>query len=91
MRKLAALVNGLPVTARLHFPETGGWGTTEHLLALIADRVEDSRHSTLAASPLKFKYVEPRRVRRPGDPEPEKHGVSIRQFFAMQNGGGAGG
>lgn len=84
MRRLLALVHGLGPTSRTWKPETGGWGTAEHLLAVIADRVEDTRMATYAASQLTFKQPEPRHVPRPNEDPPKKRGLSMRDFFAMQ-------
>lgn len=87
MRRLVALVRGLPQSARWSFAENHGWGEAEHLLAGIADRIEMNRHAVVAASPLTFEPFEPTRIRRPGETAAPMRGITPREFFAMQTGG----
>lgn len=81
MRWLLARVNGLGPHARAWHDETGGWGDLEHLVALLGDRIEDLRHTIVAASPVEFQPFEPRRVWRPNQTAPKPQGITMREFF----------
>jgi len=93
MRRLVALANGLGPTSRSAWGTTGGWGDSEHLLATIADRLEDVRFALYESSVVPFKTVpEQRYIQRPHQPQRRvTRGMSATEFFAMMQEGDAGG
>lgn len=92
MRRLLALADGFGPASQSAWGVTGGWSTQEHLLATIADRVEEVRHTVMASAPtVTFRKQDIRYVTRPNMTARPTARMSPREFFAqMQEGGGRG-
>lgn len=70
MRRLGALVRGLPASSRVHQQEQGGWSTIEHLLATLVEEVREQTRWMVAGTPWKHPRPQvppPLHIPRPGE------------------------
>lgn len=90
MRRVKALVDGLPLSGVTWQPEHGGWTITDHLLATNTEWTNAVYRAVLASIPQpkarQRRLPDPLVIERPGVKKKRPRRVSPLEFMAMAKG-----